>query len=215
MPPSRPISMAKRGSETPSMAAARMGSSTRRPQSSHETSTSFGLTVTVPGTRAMSSNPYATRAFRPRPTHMPMPPSSYQSATAWESPASCPLNVVKYRSRRLPLSSRTLAGGSGRRSRVKDAEAFEGQVRVHHLDGPRNVLDEAHQSPRGHHPGSPLHLALHAFDESVDQAGVSVDHPGLDVGDRVGPDDRRRPDQVDPEEAGRSRGQRLRRRRDA
>ena len=61
-----------RGSTTPSMAAAMIGSSKRWPQSSQDTSTSFGLMVTVPGTSAMSSNPYATRAFRPRPTHMPM-----------------------------------------------------------------------------------------------------------------------------------------------
>jgi hypothetical protein len=39
------------------MAAAMMGSSKRRPQSSHEISTSLGLTVTAPGTSAMSSNP--------------------------------------------------------------------------------------------------------------------------------------------------------------
>ena len=71
-PPRRPISIAKRGSVTPSIAAAMIGSSMRRPQSSQATSTSFGLIVTVPGTRAMSSKPYATRAFRPRPTHMPM-----------------------------------------------------------------------------------------------------------------------------------------------
>ncbi len=28
--------------------------------------------VMDPGTSAMSSNPYAARAFRPRPTHIPM-----------------------------------------------------------------------------------------------------------------------------------------------
>src|SRR5215475_4437752 len=35
-------------------------------------STSLGLTVRAPGTSAMSSNPYATLALRPRPTHIPM-----------------------------------------------------------------------------------------------------------------------------------------------
>jgi hypothetical protein len=57
MPPSRPISIANRGSDTPSMAAETTGSSTRRPASSQDTSTSLGFTVTVPGTSAMSSNP--------------------------------------------------------------------------------------------------------------------------------------------------------------
>src|SRR5881409_41977 len=71
-PPCRPISVASRGPTTPSMAAAMMGSSKRWPQSSQEMSTSFGLTVTAPGTSAMSSNPYATLALRPRPTHIPI-----------------------------------------------------------------------------------------------------------------------------------------------
>src|SRR5256886_13357709 len=77
-PPSRPISIARVGPTTPSIAAAMIGSSKRWPQSSHEMSTSFGLSVTVPGTSAMSSNPYATLAFRPRPTHIPIgsPPLS-------------------------------------------------------------------------------------------------------------------------------------------
>ena len=71
-PPSRPISMAREGLTTPSMAAAMMGMSNRRPQSSHEMSTSLGLMVSAPGTRAISSKPYAALALRPRPTHMPM-----------------------------------------------------------------------------------------------------------------------------------------------
>ncbi len=54
------------------MAAAMIGRSNRWPQSSQEMSTSFGLTVTAPGTSAMSSNPYATLALRPRPTHIPI-----------------------------------------------------------------------------------------------------------------------------------------------
>src|SRR2546428_12998275 len=70
-PPWRPISTASCGPTTPSMAAAIIGNSKRWPQSSQEMSTSFGLTVTVPGTSAMSSNPYATLALRPRPTHIP------------------------------------------------------------------------------------------------------------------------------------------------
>src|SRR5262245_14190073 len=71
-PPSRPISMAKAGLTTPSMAAAMTGMAKRRPHSSQDRSTSLGLTVRAPGTSAMSSKPYAARAFRPRPTHMPM-----------------------------------------------------------------------------------------------------------------------------------------------
>src|SRR5438552_5418234 len=54
------------------MAAAMMGISKRRPQSSQEMSTSVGLTVSAPGTSAMSSKPYAARALRPRPTHIPI-----------------------------------------------------------------------------------------------------------------------------------------------
>ncbi len=54
------------------MAAAMMGIWKRWPQRSQEMSTSVGLIVSDPGTSAMSSNPYAARAFRPRPTHIPM-----------------------------------------------------------------------------------------------------------------------------------------------
>src|SRR5439155_8053750 len=45
--------------------------------SSQEMSTSLGLIVKAPGTSAISSKPYAARALRPRPTHIPIrtPPS--------------------------------------------------------------------------------------------------------------------------------------------
>src|SRR5262249_27316816 len=55
-----------------SIAAAMMGMSKRRPQRSHEMSTSLGFIVRAPGTSAMSSKPYAALALRPRPTHMPI-----------------------------------------------------------------------------------------------------------------------------------------------
>ena len=59
------------------MAAAMMGIGKRWPQSSQEMSTSLGLMVRAPGTSAISSKPYAARAFRPRPTHMPIRPASW------------------------------------------------------------------------------------------------------------------------------------------
>src|SRR5258708_31289039 len=76
-PPTRPISMANEGLTTPSMAAAMIGIGKRCPQSSQEMSTSLGLMVRAPGTSAISSKPYAARAFRPRPTHIPIRPASW------------------------------------------------------------------------------------------------------------------------------------------
>ena len=61
------ISMANAGSTTQSIDAARMGSLNVKPASCQLVSTSSGLIVTEPGTMAISSKPYARRAFFPRP----------------------------------------------------------------------------------------------------------------------------------------------------
>ena len=55
------------GETTPSIAEASSGSSKRYGPSVHEMSTSSGSRVRRDGTIAMSSNPYARRAFFPRP----------------------------------------------------------------------------------------------------------------------------------------------------
>src|SRR5437764_14322437 len=111
-PPSRPISIARVGPTTPSIAAAMIGSSKRWPQSSHEMSTSFGLSVTVPGTSAMSSNPYATLAFRPRLTHLPIgtlpraqPPVTSADPVYRDRPRPTPLHFVYYTPRLQRLST--------------------------------------------------------------------------------------------------------------
>src|SRR2546430_12239974 len=71
------MATAKRTSTTPSMALARMGifissGSAFLRGKRKVISTSFGLMVTRPGTSAISSNPYVTRAFRFRPIHIPI-----------------------------------------------------------------------------------------------------------------------------------------------
>src|SRR5205823_829991 len=71
MPPSFDIAIAKSTSTTPSMAEPQKGTSRRSPPSSKRMSTSSGLIVTPPGTRATSSNPYALRARRPIPISRP------------------------------------------------------------------------------------------------------------------------------------------------
>src|SRR3989441_5633932 len=134
-PPSRPISIASLGPTTPSMAAAMIGSSKRWPQSSQAMSTSFGLIVTVPGTRAMSSNPYATLAFRPRPTHIPIgaPPLSQSPVPCPRSPyigiGLVPAYYISYEYTRRPPRVST-RGRRGVRFLVEDAEPHEPQVVV-------------------------------------------------------------------------------------
>ena len=62
-----PIVRAVAGETTPSIAEASSGSSKRYGPRFHEMSTSSGSRVRREGTIAMSSNPYARRAFFPRP----------------------------------------------------------------------------------------------------------------------------------------------------
>src|SRR5262245_6306683 len=66
-PPSLPSAIAVAGETTPSIAEARSGSSSRCGPSFQPMSTSCGSRVLRLGTIAMSSKPYACRAFLPRP----------------------------------------------------------------------------------------------------------------------------------------------------
>src|SRR6185503_14252007 len=66
-PPSLPSSIATCGETTPSIAEGSSGSSSRCGPSFQPMSTSCGSRVRLDGTIAMSSNPYACRAFFPRP----------------------------------------------------------------------------------------------------------------------------------------------------
>src|SRR3954471_2802312 len=72
-PPSCPSSTAVAGDTTPSMAEASSGSSRRWGPSRHAMSTSSASRVRRLGTIAMSSNPYARRAFLPRPISISNP----------------------------------------------------------------------------------------------------------------------------------------------
>src|ERR1700731_2416025 len=110
-PPPRPISMANEGLTPPSMAAAMIGIGNRCPQSSQEMSTSLGLMVRAPGTSAISSKPYAARAFRPRPTHIPIRPAS------WPHPA--------WARRRLPAADTPYVENRPRRPTVGRGEVYE------------------------------------------------------------------------------------------
>src|SRR3990172_3838654 len=194
-PPSRPISAASRGPTTPSMAAAMMGMSKRRPQSSHAMSTSLEFTVTAPGTRAMSSKPYAILALRPRPIHMPMCPCP---------PLLLHFGVV-YRSR--PPLSRTLGVGL----LPDQPETLQPEVGVHVLDGAGHPLDQGGQAPGGDDLGLPVHLGPDALDETVHEAGVAVDQPRLDIGHGVAPDGLFRLHELDAVETCGPREERLRR----
>src|SRR3954471_328726 len=97
-PPSLPSSIAVCGETTPSIAEAISGSSSRCGPSFQPMSTSCGSRVLRDGTIAMSSNPYACRAFLPRPisistrTYLPwMHEGPGRNAIAWaEKPFSLP-----------------------------------------------------------------------------------------------------------------------------
>src|SRR5207249_8714721 len=94
-PPSVFMAMAKRTSTTPSMALARIGifnssGSVSLRGKRNLMSTSLGLIVTRPGTSAISSNPYVTRALRFRPIHIPISnplhPESFVQTSAVRAP---------------------------------------------------------------------------------------------------------------------------------
>src|SRR5215210_2335222 len=78
-PPSLPSSIAIFGETTPSIAEAISGSSSRCGPSFQPMSTSWGSRVRLEGTIAMSSNPYACRAFFPRPISISTLSSPLQS----------------------------------------------------------------------------------------------------------------------------------------
>src|SRR5512137_1887379 len=223
-PPTRPISMAKEGLTTPSMAAAMIGIGKRWPQSSQEMSTSVGLMVRAPGTSAMSSKPYAARAFRPRPTHIPIRPASWPHP-AWARrrvPAAETL-YVENRARRPTVGwgevyERSAPGvnrGSHRGPRVsplpEHPQTLELEILVHELQALHDLAHLAHQAPGSDHLHVTFHLPPHALDQPVDEPGPAVDHPGLDVGHGVPADGVLRPHQLDAEEPRGARDQRLRR----
>src|SRR5712691_8776923 len=120
--------MASFGLTTPSIAAAMIGRSKRRPHSSQPMSTSLGLTVSTPGTSAISSNPYATLALRPRPTHIPIAgpfrlenrpcpaiPAHGASAVCRDRHPPHPLDLVQYKA-----SSQGVSTGARRRDLTRD-----------------------------------------------------------------------------------------------
>src|SRR6478672_9835610 len=80
-PPSRPMIPAVLGDTTPSIADAIIGSSNWYGPSFHEMSMSSGSRVRRDGTIAMSSKPYAWRAFLPRPISISIAESSQSLRT--------------------------------------------------------------------------------------------------------------------------------------
>src|SRR5207245_1510575 len=152
-----------------------IGSSKRWPQSSQAMSTSFGLIVTVPGTRAMSSNPYATLAFRPRPTHIPIgaPPLSQSPVPCPRSPyigiGLVPAYYISYEYTRRPPRVST-RGRRGVRFLVEDAEPHEPTVvvhalapRVHAVERRRGAeVDDNDRRPIQNARGERVHIAVGA-----------------------------------------------------
>jgi hypothetical protein len=76
-----PTIPAVRGETTPSIAEAISGSSNWYGPSFHDRSMSSGSRVRLEGTIAMSSNPYAWRAFLPRPISISIASSSHSGRT--------------------------------------------------------------------------------------------------------------------------------------
>src|SRR5215470_18989308 len=218
-PPTRPISMAKEGLTTPSMAAAMIGIGKRWPHSSQEMSTSLGLIVRAPGTSAMSSKPYAARAFRPRPTHMPIRAASRPLlGPAWWASRPPQTPYIENRPLRPTVCGRgqvygqgsgVSTGGARVGSLPEDPQPLQLQVRIDELQALDYLAHLPDETAGADHLDIGLHLAAHALDDAVDQPGPAVDHPGLDVGDRVAPDRVLRPHQLDAEQARRARDQRL------
>src|SRR3954466_1617751 len=121
-PPSLPSSIAVCGETTPSIAEAISGSSSKCGPSFQPMSTSCGSRVLRDGTIAMSSNPYACRAFLPLPISIstgylpPMHKGPGAVAIAWaEKPFSPP--SLKWTAIVAPSSD----GGSAP-AQVRDAE---------------------------------------------------------------------------------------------
>src|SRR5882672_7361694 len=222
-PPSRPISMASLGLTTPSMAAAMMGIWKRWPQSSHEMSTSLGLMVSDPGTSAMSSKPYAARALRPRPTHMPIrlivlsrpgwvaaPPGLAHGELPYIETYRLRPTVfrgVYERARGVSTPAAVSRPLRGIRALPQHAQALEREIGIHHVDALRHPAHLLGESARRHDLDGRPHLASHALHEPVDEARPAVGEPRLDIGRRVAAYGLLWLEQLDPEEAGGTRDQ--------
>src|SRR5262245_34605823 len=191
-PPRRPISMASLGLTTPSMAAAMIGIWKRWPHKSHEMSTSLGLMVSAPGTNAMSSKPYAARALRPRPTHMPMRCRPLQAWTAplpsgpvYREPPTSPYRIQgEYTG---GLTECQLASQSphvrGMRELPDDAQSMDREIGVDHVDAARDPSHPLGEAARGHHLHVRAHLRAHPLHHPVHESCPSIHNAGLDVGD--------------------------------
>src|SRR5262245_16436563 len=212
-PPSRPISIAREGLTTPSMAAAMMGISNRRPQSSHEMSTSLGLMVSAPGTSAISSKPYAALALRPRPTHMPMRhillgPPPHQAPYVENRLAV----ATVFRGRVYGCPRRVSTAGDpgtalGIRPLPDHPQPLEPQIGVDLLKALAHLAHLLREAARRHHPHVALELAAHACHEPVDEAGVPVDDARLDIGGGVAADGVLGAHDLDPRQPGSTRHQ--------
>src|SRR5690349_21236535 len=125
-PPSLPSSIATCGETTPSIAEASSGSSSRCGPSFQPMSTSCGSRVRLDGTIAMSSNPYACRAFFPRPISI---------STGTTSPgctkAQAPLRSPGPKNR----SDRLLSSGRRSYQRPQTASFAPDRLELGDLDG--------------------------------------------------------------------------------
>src|SRR5262249_43096986 len=100
-------------------------------------------------------------------------------------------------------------GGPGVGPLPENPEALQLQVRVDELQALDHLAHLPDESAGADHLDVGLHLEAHALDDPVYQPGPAIDHPGLDVGDRVPPDPVLRPHQLDAEQARGARDQRL------
>src|SRR5215472_11435806 len=216
----RPISMASLGLTTPSMAAAMIGIWKRWPHNSHEMSTSLGLMVSAPGTSAMSSKPYAARALRPRPTHMPMRCRPLQ---AWTAPCpqapyieNRPLRPTVFRGEYTDgLTECQPASRSphvrGMRELPDDAQPLDREIGVDHVDAARDPSHPLGEAAGGHYLDVRPHLRAHPLHHPVNEPRPSIHDAGLDVGDGVAPDGLLRLEELDAVQARGPGDQRLRR----
>src|SRR5437588_2458102 len=162
-PPSWPSLIAVAGETTPSIAEASSGSSSRCGPSRQAMSTSSASRVRRLGTIAMSSNPYARRAFLPRPisisnTHDPLQKHTRPLRAGRGKPP------VSSNAQRSPHSINQVGGSSSRNDASGGANGGAGDLL--HLDHG----GEARDVTRVEHPGAD-HLGVGgAAGEPVPQA---------------------------------------------
>src|SRR5947199_2803602 len=183
-PPSLPSAIAVFGETTPSIAEAISGSSSRCGPSFQPMSTSCGSRVRLDGTIAMSSNPYACRAFLPRPisistNYLPwMHKGPGRVALAWaEKPFSLP--SLKWTAIVTPSSDDSFTADRLELGHVDESDQAAGLAR---LEATRADLERGSRA-RGDRCSQRLFVRA-ALEPRPDEGGEQ-DVARADGGDRV------------------------------